>query len=137
MDPRAAETAVPIQPAAPPAFPVEIPISAADISRKRVSLELALARASRRERAARRNLVGGIALAGAGVVLSALLILRLALVQPTWMDILLAGALLLATVPAGIGTAVYSYVLSRMLREQKQALAQDLASLQLIAVERT
>ncbi len=121
----------------PPVFPVEIKRSPGDLRRKRLSLELALARANRRERAARRAFIGGIALAGAGAVLSVLMLLRLALVHPTWLDIAFASLLIIGAVPAGIFLAIYSRVLIRMLRDQKGVLAQDLASIDVAALERS
>ncbi len=121
--------------ATPPAFPVEIERSAAELKRKRLSVELALSRANRRERAARRTLVGGIALTGIGAFLSTLILLRLALIHPAWVDIAFAVLLILGTVPTGIFLAIYSQALIGMLVKQKQVLAQDLASI--AALERT
>ncbi len=121
--------------ATPPAFPVEIERSAAELRRKRLSVELALARATRRERAARQTLVGGIALTGIGAFLSTLMFLRLALIHPAWVDIAFAVLLIVATVPAGIFLAIYSQALIGMLEKQKQVLAQDLASI--TALERS
>lgn len=123
--------------ATPPAFPVEIERSPADLRRKRLSLELALARASRRERAAGRLLVGGIALAGAGALVSALLLLRLALIHPTWLDVAFTVLLIVGTVPAGIFLGIYSRTLIRMLREQQGVLAQDLANIDTAPPERS
>jgi hypothetical protein len=133
-DPESEERALPISESEERVLltlPPEWEYSEQDKNRRQVSLELALARAARRERESRRVLVVGITLLVLGTLLSVLMLMRLALVPPRFIDIAFTMAVILVTVPAGIFLCIYSIALIRMLTEQEERLRQDLAFLQL------